>query len=100
MSVFQWFGERHIARRKLGRDCIRIRDGDECVPPGNPFLDVARVVRHWRYTDSFQQDLRTPSSNDAEENIVRSRSLKGNLKSKPVAIKRKRFRYIANDKKG
>src|SRR5947207_2945056 len=90
ISVFQWFEKLDIARSKFGRQGVRIRDDNECVPAGDTFFDVSRVVRHWSYANVFEQDLRTASANDAEEDVVRSRPLEGDLKSKPVSVKRKR----------
>src|SRR6185312_12452925 len=88
MSVFQRLEKLDIARSKFGRQCIRIRDVNECVPAGDTFFDVSLVVRHWIYTNSFEHDHRTASPNDAEEDVVRSRPLEGDLKSKPVSVKR------------
>ena len=59
MSVFQWFEKLDIARCKFRRQCIGIRDDNECVPAGNTFLDVSLVVRQWSYANGFEQDLRT-----------------------------------------
>src|SRR4026208_2584083 len=100
MSVFQWLEKLDIARNEFGREGVRIRDANVCIPASDPFLDVARVVRHGSYTDGFHQDLRTAPAHDAEENVVRRRPLKGDLKSKLVSIKRKRRWYVAHDKKG
>jgi hypothetical protein len=90
-SVFQWLGKLDIARSKFGRQCVRIRDVNECVPAGDTFFDVSLVVRQWSYANVFEQDLRTAPANDAEEDVVRSRPLEGDLKSKPVSVKRKRM---------
>jgi len=79
-----------IARSKFGRQCVRIRNDHECVPAGDTFLDVSRVVRHWSYANVFHQDLRTAPANDAEEDVVRLRPLEGDLESKAVSVKRKR----------
>src|SRR5687768_14210532 len=68
MSVFQWREKLDIARSKFGRECVRIRDDNECVPAGDPFLNVSRVVWHWSNANSFHQDLRPAPANDAEEN--------------------------------
>src|SRR5678816_494643 len=100
MSVSQWLEELDIARCKFGGQCIRIRDDNECVPAGDTFLDVSRVVRHGRDANGFHQDLRTAPANDAEEDVVKLRPLEGDLKSKLVSVKRKRCRYVAHDKKG
>jgi hypothetical protein len=75
---------------KFGRQCVRIEDDNECVPAGGTFLDVSRAIRCGGYANIFQQDLRTAPANDAEEDVVRFRPLEGDLKSKPVPVKRKR----------
>src|SRR6185369_16363838 len=98
-GVFQWLEKLDIARSKFGRQCVRIRNDDECVPAGDSFFDVSRVVRHWSHANGFHQDLRTAPANDAEEDVVRSRPLEGDLKSQPVSVKRKRGRHVTHDKK-
>src|ERR1041384_750968 len=90
ISVFQGLGKLDIARSKFGRQCVRIRDANECVPAGETFVDVSFVVRQWSYANVFEQDLRTAPANDAEEDVVRIRPLESYLKSKPVSVKRKR----------
>src|SRR5215470_9699145 len=90
ISVFQWLGKLDIARSKFGRQRVRIRDVNECVPAGDTCFDVSLVVRQWSHANVFEQDLRTAPANDAEEDVVRSRPLEGDLKSEPVSVKRKR----------
>src|SRR6185503_16285767 len=99
MGISQWLEKLDIARSKFGRQCVRIGNVDECVPAGDTFFDVSRVVRHWSYAYVFHQDLRTAPADDAEEDVVRFRPLKGDLKSKPISVKRKRGRYVTDDKK-
>ena len=89
ISVFQRLGKLDIARGKFGRQCVRIGDGNERVPASDTLFDVSRVVWHWSYANVFEQDLRSASANDAEEDVVRLRPLEGDLKSKPVSVKRK-----------
>ena len=89
MSVLQRYEELDIARSKLGGQCVRIRNGNECVPASDTLFDISRVVGLWSDANRFEQDLRAASANDAEEDVVRRRPLEGDLKSKPVAIKRK-----------
>src|SRR6185503_16086780 len=84
ISVFQWLGKLDIARSKFGRQCVRIRDVNECIPAGDTLFDVSLVVRQWSYANVFKQDLRTASANDAEKDVVRSRPLEGDLKSEAV----------------
>src|SRR5256885_8078743 len=90
ISILQWFGKLDIARGKFGRQCIRIRDVKVSVPAGDAFFDVSLVVRQRIYTNVLKHDHRTTSPNNAEENVVRSRPLEGDLKSQPVSVKRKR----------
>src|SRR5688572_31395386 len=99
MSVFQWREKLDIARSKFGGQSVRIRDDNECVPAGDTFLDVSRVIRHRGYADVFHQDLRPAPAHDAEEDVVRLRPLEGDLKPKLVPVKRERRRYVAHDKK-
>src|SRR5262245_49618154 len=53
IRVSQRLEKLHIARSKFGRQCVRLRDGNEGVPAGDPLLDVARVVWHWRYVSQI-----------------------------------------------
>jgi len=57
---------------------------------GRYFFYVSLVVRQWSYANVFEQDLRTASADDAEKDVVSSGPLEGDLKSKPVSVKRKR----------
>src|SRR5262249_4497655 len=98
--VFQWLGKIDISRSKFGRQRVRIRNVNECVPAGDTLFDVSLVVRDWSHANSFEQDLRTAPANDAEKDVARGRAPEGDLKSKPVSVKRKRRRYVAHDKKG
>src|SRR5436305_183629 len=86
VSVLQRLGKLDIARSKFSRQGIRIRDVKVCVPAG-PRLSP--VVRQWIYANILEHDTRTASANDAEEDVV-SGPLEGDLKSKPVPVKRKR----------
>ena len=76
IGVFQWLGQLDIARSKFGRQCVRIRDVNECVPPGDTLFDISLIVRQWSHANVFEQDLRTAPANDAEEDVVRSRPWK------------------------
>src|SRR6187455_2840867 len=99
MRVSQWLEKLDIARSKFGRQCVRVRDDNKCVPAGDTLSDVSGVVRHRSHTDFFEQDLRTAPADDAEEDVVRIRPLEGDLKSQLVSVKRKRGRYVAHNKK-
>ena len=46
-----------------------------CVPAGDAFFDVSRVVRHWIDTDVLEHDHRRAALDNAEEDVVRSRAL-------------------------
>jgi hypothetical protein len=76
ISILQSLGKLDITRRKFRRQCIRIRDVNECVPAGDTFLDVSLVVRLWSYAYVFEQDLRAAPANDAGEDVVSSRPRK------------------------
>ncbi len=75
------------ARSKLGRQRIRIRDIKVSVPAGSR---LSLVVRQWIDANVLKHDHRTASAYDAEEEVVVTRPLEGDLKSKPVSVKRKR----------
>src|SRR5262245_49931402 len=66
-----------IARSKFGRQCIRVRDVDVCVPTGDALFDVSRVVGHWSYANLFEQNLGTAPANDPKEDVFRNRPLEG-----------------------
>jgi hypothetical protein len=57
IRVFQWLGKHDIARSKFGRQCVRIRDVNECVPAGDTFFDVSLVVRNW---SAFEEEMLLP----------------------------------------
>ena len=96
MSVLEWFRKLDIARRKFGRQRIRIRNVKVSVPTCR-WLSL--VVREWIYTDALEHDHRATPAHDAKEWIV-SGLLKGDLKSKLVAIKRECCRGVMHDEEG
>src|SRR5688572_12177667 len=95
--VVQWREKLDVARREFGRQCVGIRNMHERVPSGDALLDVPRAIRHWRNSDAFHQDLGAASLHDAEEDVVRLRSLERDLESQAIAIERKRRRNVADD---
>ena len=98
VSVFQRCEKLYVARRKFGRQCVRIRNAQERIPARDALFDISCVVRHGSNADGFHQDLRPAPANDAEENVVRFGPLEGDLKSEPVAIERQRGGHVVNDK--
>src|SRR5262245_51210707 len=70
------------------------------IPSGDAFLDVSRIVRHRIDTDVLQDDRRTASLDDAEENIVGLGPLEGDVETKTVAIKRQRGGDVFDDEEG
>src|ERR1041384_839458 len=76
ISVFQGLGKLDIARSKFGRQCVRIRDANECVPAGETFVDVSFVVRQWSYANVFEQAPRPPPANNAKKSCGRKPPLK------------------------
>src|SRR5262245_10256618 len=67
------------------------------VPAGDAFFDVSRVVRHWIDADVLEHDHRSAALDNAEEDVVRFGSLKGDLEPETVAIKRQRGGDILDD---
>jgi DNA phosphorothioation-dependent restriction protein DptG len=55
MSILEWFREFDTSLQTQ-RQRVRIRDLNKCVPAGETFFDVSRVVRQWSYTNVFEQD--------------------------------------------
>src|SRR5258707_3265319 len=96
MCVFEWFRKLDMARRKFGRQRIRIRNVKVSVPTCR---GLSIVVREWIYTDVLEHDHRAAPAHDAKERIV-SGLLKGDLKSKLVAIKRKCCGSVMHDEEG
>src|SRR6266849_8536426 len=97
ISVLQWLGKLDIARRKFGRQCIRIRDVKVSVPAGPAFFDVSLVVRQWIYTNVLEHDHRGTPLDNAEEDVVRVGPLKRDFEPETVAIKRQRGGDILDD---
>src|SRR5690349_1217046 len=95
MSVFECFRKCDVARRKLRRKRIRIRNVNVSIPAGR---GLSLVVWDWVYTDCLEHDHCTPSAHDAEEGVVGG-FLKGDLKPKLVAVERKRCRCVSYDEK-
>jgi hypothetical protein len=81
VGVFQGFGERDLTRSEFGRQGVRIWDLKKCIPSGDPLLHLPCVIWHWSYTNSLEEDLRAAPPDDAEEDIVGSRSLEGDVKT-------------------
>jgi hypothetical protein len=100
LSIFEWLAKLDITRSKLGRQRVRLGDGNESVPASDALLNISRVVRHWRYANGFEQDLSATPANDAEEDVVRSRPLESDLKAKPITVERQRRRNIVYDQEG
>src|SRR5262245_539172 len=90
MRIFEWLGKLDIARRELCRQRVGIGDIEVGVPAGDAFLDVSRVIRHGIHADVLEHDHRGATSDNAEKDIVRFGSLKRDVESETVAIKRQR----------
>jgi hypothetical protein len=100
VSVFQWLDKVDMTRSKLGRQSIRVRNIKKGVPASDSLLDVSRGVWLWLNANSFEQNLSAAAANDAEEDVVGSRPLKGDIKAKPVSVKGERCRDVSHDKEG
>ena len=87
-----------IARREFCGQCIRIRNMNVCVPTGNAFFDIPSVVRHGLYTDFFYNDHRSPSLDNAEENVLVTGPLECDIEAETIAVKRQCDGDISDDK--
>src|SRR5262245_52101798 len=79
-----------MARRELCRQRVGIGDIEVGVPAGDAFLDVSSVIWHRIDADVLEHDHRRAASDNAEENVVRCGTLKGDVEPETVAIKRQR----------
>src|SRR5262245_20966960 len=69
----------------------------EGVPAGNTLLDISCVVRHWLDTDGFQDDRCPTPLDNAEEDVVVTGTLKGDVEPETVVIERQRCRDVPYD---
>src|SRR4029450_5394584 len=84
MGIREWLPELDIARGILGRECVWVWNIEIRVPSCDSLLDVSRVVRHWRYTNGLEQDLRAAPTNNAEEDGAWRWSLERDLEPQGV----------------
>jgi hypothetical protein len=85
--VFDGTKEAEIARGEFGGDGIRIRCVDVCVPGEVAFFDVASVIGDGLDPDRLEHDHGATALNDAEKDVARFGSLKGDLKAELITIK-------------
>src|SRR3954462_2472484 len=96
IRVLQRLRKLNIARCKLRRQSVGIRNVEVSVPASG---GLSLVVWQRSHTNVLEHDHRAAPAYDTEEGIV-SRPLKCDLKSKLVAIERKRCYDILHDEKG
>jgi len=96
MSVFEWFRKLDIAGRKFHCQRIRIRNIKISIPTCR---GLSHVVREWIYINALEHNYRAAPARDAKE-WIDSGLLKGDLKSKLVAIKRESCCCIMHDEEG
>lgn len=96
MRVLEWLRELDISRCKLSRQRVRIRNEKISVPAS---CRLPPVVWEWIYTDVLEHDHCATPAHDTKEEIV-SKSLKGDLEPKPVAIERKCSRRVLHNEEG
>ena len=88
--VFEWCKKLDITGRKFCRQCNRIWNMKIGVPAGNAFFDISRVIRYGIDTNVLQDNHRSTSLDNSEEDVVVAGALKRDIEPETVMIKRQR----------
>src|SRR5437870_5664739 len=93
MRVLEWFRKLDVARGKLCRQCIRIRNVKIGIPTGRWF---SLVVGKRIYTNALEHDHPTAAAHDTEERVI-GWLLICDIKPELISIERKCCRAVIHD---